>query len=314
MFFDEYNNFVAMSKDYIMPTETARETNIVLSGSTNQVEDGIIKNQTSGTLPNILSIASQDKKIYNDGKINYTTRYIQRSAGTIKQASMIDKDRTWIYKPVLLWEVAGTDSTKTINEIASKQSSYVLGAMPLNSDLIDSPPTVVNNLVTNNTIDFGENVYWLTRYNGYFYSNGEVIKYDAAQFNVTGIGNVWISDNQEYQNYFQSLPFNGKIYPTGLVRIASTPYYETVDGVSRLKNGAVESHGRSQFGTPIAYHSAGVNDYWSNNDYVRGCNMQTQYLFTTEIDPTIPTTTTGLAGIDNVTARQTTRNSIIKNF
>jgi hypothetical protein len=85
----------------------------------------------------------------------------------------------------------------------------------------------------------GENIYWLTRYNGYLYSNGEIIRYDAAEFNVTGTGNVWISSNQEYQKYFASIPFNGKIYPTGLVRIFSTPYYETVDGTTRLQNGAV---------------------------------------------------------------------------
>ena len=318
MFFDEYNNFVVMSKDYLLPSTTERTTDLVLSGSNNQFSDGIIENQTSGTLPNILSIASEDKKIYNDGKINYTTRYIQRSYGTIRQASMIDKDKTWVYKPALLWEVAGTENTKTINEIAAKQGSYVLGAMPLNSDITDQPPYVENHILKNNVIDFGENIYWLTRYTGYFYANGEIVQYDAAQFNITGVGNVWISSNQEYQNYFSSLPFNGKIYPTGLVRIACTPYYETVDGNTRLKNGVVESNGRSQFGTPIAYHSAGLNEYWSNNDYVRACNMKTEYLFTTKLQEdltaSLPSTTIGAAGIDSAVARQTTRNSIIKDF
>ena len=318
MFFDEYNNFVVMSKDYLLPDATARATDLVLSGSNNQISDGIIENKSNGTLPNILGITSEDKKIFNDGKINYTTRYIQRSYGTIRQSSMIDKDKTWIYKPVLLWEVAGTDNTKTINEIASKQGSYVLGAMPINSDINSEPPYVSNGVLTNNVIDFGENIYWLTRYNGYFYSNGEIIKYDAAEFSITGVGNVWISSNQEYQNYFSYLPFNGKIYPTGLVRIYAMPYYETIDGQTRLKNGEVESHGRSQFGTPIAYHSAGINPYWSNNDYVRACNMKAEYLFTTKLDEdvvaSLPATTIGAAGVDNTIARQTTRNGIIKNF
>ena len=89
--------------------------------------------------------------------------------------------------------------------------------------------------MTNNVIDLGENVYWITRNQGYFYSNGEVIRYDAVQYNVTGIGNVWISNNQEYQNYFAALPFNGKIYPTGLLRIYSVPYYEIVNGITKLK-------------------------------------------------------------------------------
>ena len=378
MFFDEYNNFVVMSKNYMLPKENERNTNLILSGSNNQSISGIIENQTSGTLPNILSIASEDKRVYNNGKINYTTRYIQRSYGNIRQASMIDQEKTWIYKPALLWEASGTDSTKTINEVASKQSKYVLGAMPINSDLSNNIPTVVNHQIQNNVIDLGENVYWLTRYQGYFYSNGEIIRYDAAQFNVTlaiwypiqsdgslldsspqivlpgrlaptsfiddldkkvangeiteaqkgqeiqawrtshrqGSSNVWITSNQEYQNYFKSLPFNGKIYPTGLVRIYTVPFYETIDGITRLQNGSVYEHGRAQFGTPITTHSAGINSYWSNNDYVKGCEMKTEYLFTTSLleDISTPSTTTGAAGINNTKARQTSRNGTIKNF
>jgi hypothetical protein len=316
MFFDEYNNFIVMSKDYLMPTESQRGTDFVISGSTNQTDTGVIENSSSGNLPNIISIASQDNKIYNDGKINYTTRYIQRSYGSIKQSSMIDQDKTWIYKPSLLWEVSGTENTKTINEVASNQSNYVLGAMPLNSNLSSSAPTVVNHAMTNNIFDLGENVYWLTRYQGYFYSNGEIIKYDAVEFNITGTGNVFISSNQEYQSYFSSLPFNGKIYPTGLVRIYATPYYETVDGITRLQNGAVVDHGRAQFGTTITSHTAGIDDYWANNDYVRGVDMQSQFMFTTALDEdvTYPSTTTGAAGVNNVLARQTTRTGVIKNF
>ena len=332
MFFDEFNNFIVMSKNYLMPNTTERPTSFVLSGTNNQTDSGVVENATSGNLPNIISIASEDKKVYNGGNISYTARYIQRSYGSIRQASMVDRDKTWIYKPALLWEVAGTDNTKTINEVASKQGKYVLGAMPLNSDLTASLPVVQNGIVINNIMDIGENVYWLTRYQGYFYSGGEVIRYDAAEFNVTlpiwypvksdgtldetkpqivlpgklapveitleediriwrnsnrqGSSNVWISSNQEYQKYFASLPFNGKIYPTGLIRIFSTPYYETVDGISRLQRGAVYEHGRGQFGTPIVTHTAGINQYWSDNAYVRGCDMQTQYLFTTSsLDP-----------------------------
>jgi hypothetical protein len=318
MFFDEYNNFVVMSKDYLMPTLDQRETDFVLSGSNNQTDSGIIENSSSGNLPNILAIASQDKKIYNDGKINYTTRYIQRSYGSIRQSTMIDKEKTWIYKPSLLWEVSGTENTKTINELASKQGSYVLGAMPLNSDLVGTPPVVVGNILTNNVIDLGENVYWLTRYNGYLYSNGEVIRYDASEFDITGTGKVWINSNQEYQKYFSSIPFNGKIYPTGLVRIYATPNYETIDGITRLQNGAVVDHGRGQFGTQIVSHSAGINSYWTNNNNVRGLDMQSQYLFSTKLDAdlasTLPATTVAAAGISNTVAKQSTRNSIIKNF
>ena len=367
MFFDEYNNFVVMSKNYMMPSLQQRQTDITLSGNNTSQDIGIIENSpTSTKLPNIISISSEDKKIFNDGKINYTTRYIQRSYGSIRQSTMIDQDKTWIYKPSLLWEVSGTENTKTINELASKQSSYVLGAMPINSDVVGVAPTVVNNVVTNNIIDLGENVYWLTRHDGYFYANGEIIRYDAVQFNVTlpiwypiktdgsldttkpqvvlpgklapsnitkeedirswrnsnrqGGSNVWISSNEEYQKYFSSIPFNGKIYPTGLVRIFSKPYYEVVDGVTRMKNGAVESHGRGQFGTTITSHSAGIDQYWSNVDNVRGCDMKSQYLF--NLSPTADIQAeakalglvAGTAGQNNTLAKQTTRNGVIKNF
>jgi len=316
MFFDEYNNFVVMSKDYLMPTETQRQTDFVLSGSNNQTDSGVVENSSSGNLPNIIAIASQDKKIYNDGKINYTTRYIQRSYGSIRQSTMIDKEKTWIYKPSLLWEVAGTENTKTINELASKQGSYVLGAMPLNSDISLNLPTVVGGVVINNVIDLGENIYWLTRYSGYLYSNGEIIRYDAAEFSITGVGNVWISSNQEYQKYFSSLPFNGKIYPTGLIRIYSTPYYETFDGITRLQDGPVVDHGRGQFGTPPTAHHAGINTYWTDDNYVRGLTMEADYLFTTQLEEYVqlPETGTGTAGVSNDIAKQSTRNSIIKNF
>ncbi|NDB60519.1 hypothetical protein EB001_19035, partial [bacterium] len=316
MFFDEYNNFIVMSKDYLLPESGNRSTDFILSGSNNQTDNGVIKNSTSGNLPNIISISSQDKKIYNDGKITYTTRYIQRTFGVRKQADKLESEQTWIYLPSLLWEVAGTEETRSRNNAAQQASAYALGAIPINSSLTSSVPSVSNGAVINNIMDLGEGIFYLPRYQGYFYSNGEIIKFDAVQFNITGTGNVWISSNQEYQRYFASLPFNGKIYPTGLVRIYSLPYYETVDGNTRMKSGAVYQHGRGQFGTPVVEHTAGINEYWTNNDYVRGCDMQTQYLFTTVLDEDInpPSTTVAAAGQNNTLARQTTRNGIIKNL
>jgi len=340
MFFDEYNTFIIMSKGYLTASEDQRSASFVLSAKNNQTDTGVVKNSSSGNLPNIFALSLQDRNIYNNGKISYTTRYIQRSYGSIRQASMVDAEKTWIYKPSLLWEVSGTETTKTINEVASKQGSYVLGAMPINSNLDNVPPTVENHQIINNTIDLGENIYWLTRYQGYFYANGEIIRYDAAEFSISlpvwygpdnevlplkpgqqapdgyvqGSSNVWISSNQEYQKYFSVLPFNGKIYPTGLVRIYTEPYYEVVDGVTRMQNGSVASHGRAQFGTQIASHSAGISTYWSDNSYMRGCDMQSQYLFTTQTDFEIPSTELGVAGKNDSLARQTSRTGIIKNF
>jgi hypothetical protein len=323
MFFDEYNNFVMMSKNYIMPSESQRSTDFTLYGSPDTQDLGVQENIAinSNVISNIIDVASQDQNVYNDGVINYSTRYIQKSIGSIRQASLIDNEQSWIYKPVLLWEVSGEQNLKSKNDTSGNQSSYVLGAIPLNSDLTDQLPYVSNNILYNNTIDLGEGSFWITRYSGYFYSNSEIIKYDAVQYNVSGFGNVWITSAEEYQNYFSKLPFNGKIYPTGLLRIYTEPNYETVNGITRLKNGAVAKHGRCQFGTgskdsegnlvPVK-HYAGANPYWTDNNNVRGCTMKSSYLFSTT--PTSYTVAVGNAGINNSLAQKSSRTSIIKNF
>jgi hypothetical protein len=334
MFFDEYNNFVAMSKNYMLPAPGDRATSTTLFGTNDQQDSGVIENEhTNIKLANIIEYTDQDSKIYNDGSITYNARHIQKSIGSLKQASLIDNEKTWIYKPVLLWEVAGTQNTKSVNGEVGNQSSYVLSAIPLNSDLTADVPVVVNNKLINNTMNFGEAVYWITRYNGYFYANGEVIKFDAVEYNVAGIGNVWITDVQEYQDYASKVPFNGKIYPTGSVRIYSEPNYQEIAGVLKLKNGPVAKHGRGQFGTSVVSHKAGLDNYWSNNDNVRGVTMKIDSLFNS-VATELPTTSTGLtvgaAGkssfinlgtnpvgtppTSNEIAQKTARNGIIKNF
>lgn len=317
MFFDEYNNFIVMSKEYLLPvSEEERGTDSRLYG---QVE--------GENLPNIINLAANDKVVYNDGQINYTTRYIQRTIGSTKAAQQLDQYKQYIYRPVLLWEVQGRESTKTINQLGAQNSGYTLGAVPLNTDLSDQVPYVLDNTIYNNIIDAGENVYWIPSYQGYFYANGEIIRFDAVQYTVSGqAGPVWITNNQEYQNYFSGLPFNGKMYPTGNIRIYTKPEYEIVDGIVNLKNGIVKEHGRGQFGTEIVSHSAGlINDnYWTNNETVRGCIMDSsKYLFTTNSYIDYPANlSNGVAGkiqndpyIDaDSFSRSSTRNGVVKNY
>ena len=321
MFFDEYNNFVMMSKDYFMPTKEQRATTFELKGTKDFVTDKEIKNKgtNNSKIANVIEVSAQSNNVYNDGVINYTTRHIQRSVGSIRQASLLDDERVYIYKPALLWEVSGTENTKSINNEVNDQSSYVLSAIPLNSNLTADVPVVKNNIVINNTFSLGESVYWVTRYNGYFYSQGEIIKYDAVQFNVSGYGNVWITSTEDYQDYFSKLPFNGKIYPTGLVRIYSEPKYFEQSGVIKLQNGPVVKHGRGQFGTEVVAHSAGISDYWKSDDNVKGCYMSAEYLF--EKKTPVPETTTDTAGKTTDTgissdalARTSSRTGLIKNF
>lgn len=290
MFFDEDNVFTMLSKNYIMPTEEERATDITVSAN-----------------QNIINIASKDNAVYNSGKITYISRYIQKTYGTIEQANYGLQDKTWIYKPVLLWEVSPPEDMRPTNAEVSNTSSYSLSAIPLNSDLTTALPTISNGKIINNTMDLGEGVLWLSRYSGYFYANGEVLKYDAVEHMVSGVsGPVWISSSQEYADYFAKLSFNGKIYPTGRIRIFSEPYFNSNGS---YKEGAVAKHGRGQFGTPIAYHPAGISSSWASN--LHGCKMQSSTLF----NNVVKTGVSGVAGLEsNSPTKNTTISSIIKNF
>lgn len=292
MFFDEYNNFVMMSKNYILPEPEERATDIVLYGSKDfEREDEVKNKKTRDELSNIIDVSFRENQVYNAGLINYQTRSIQRSYGSIRQASMIDRDKTWIYKPVLLWEAEGQENVRSQNDELEEQSAFALTAIPLNSRLTAQIPRVRNHKITDNIIDFGDGVYWTARYDGYFFANGEIIRYDAIEFSIPGLSavepenpniqgdNVWITSVAEYQGYFSKIPFNGKMYPTGRVRIYAEPHFEVVDGVTRLKNGPVAKHGRGQFGTEIVNHPAGLDPYWRNINNRRGCRMDFKYVF-----------------------------------
>lgn len=308
MFFDEENNFIVMSKGYMMPTTGERETNITLSGSTEP-----------GKYSNIEQITARDSKVFNDGQINYKDRYIQRSYGSIKQAMMQDRDKTWIYKPVLLWEASGSLNTKSQNGELTNSSSYSLSAIPLNSPLSDSLPAVQNGQIVNNIIDFGEGSYFMSRYDGYFFANGEIIRYDAVEYSIPDtVGSVWIMSSQEYSDYFQNVKFGKSIFPTGRVRIYAEPKYEKVNGETIFREGPVEKHGRGQFGTPVTSHSSGLSDFWSNNTInpTRGCKIPLADLlkFDTNTATTVSKAASlGEAGVSNSVVVTASRNGIIKN-
>jgi hypothetical protein len=320
MFFDEFNNFIVMTKAYLLDESVERIPDATLYGSDLMSNGNVIKPA------NIIAIESKDRKVYNAGTVNYTTRYIQRTGGTIAQSKFVDKN--YVYLPSLLWEVGGDETTRSANN--DRQDRFALSALPLNTNLSDQVPSVsVDRIIINNTLDVGENAYWLPRFQGFLYSNSEIIRYDAVEFTVTGTGNVWISSNLEYQKYFSKIPFNGKMYPTGLIRIYSEPFFETITGVTitennqeieesvRLRVGEVVAHGRGQFGTKPVNHSAGLDSYWSDNKNVQGCDMDSSLLYTTDLvanRATPSTVNTGPAGLNKAIAEKTQRNGIIKNF
>jgi hypothetical protein len=370
MFFDEDNNFVFMSKSYMLANpgdrlgdaNAASEINSVLYGTMDSEKTKVYTNKpTTANLANIIEISSKKDNVYNDGKISYKSRYIQKSYTETRQASLIDEEKVWQYKPALLWEVAPGETTKSINEEKASQSAYSLSAIPLNSTLTSTAPTVTGGVVINNTMDLGEGIYWISRYNGYFYANSEIIRYDAVEYSipqpsqtdilettanlaagnvvtvastatlqvgqklskisgdgafgagakvasitnatsfittvshsVTGDGktvkfvgrsaitNYWISSQEEYQKYFARIPFNGKMYPTGRVRIYSEPNY-TDD--TTLAEGAVARHGRGQFGSTISEHRVGLPSWVTDNTgtTIAGCEMRSELLFNDKV-------------------------------
>lgn len=307
MFFDEYNNFVVMTKEYMLANSDVRPTDMILSG-----------NDTP--LANVESIVPNESIVLNNGIINYTVRYIQREISSIGSSIQLDNERTYRYKPTLLWEVSSNQETKTINESTKEASGFALGAIALNSDLSDEIPVVENHAIVNNIIDVGESIYWLPRFQGYLYANGEIIRFDAVEYAIPGSSSplVWITNNQQYQQYFSKLSFNGKIYPTGRIRIYAEPYYEIIDNVTYFKNGAVKNNGRAQFGTQIAYHPAGLPEYWSTDSNAYGIKMNSSNLFTTIptedlIAPALGSAKT-ITPEENALARKSSRNGIMKNF
>jgi hypothetical protein len=283
MFFDEYNNLVVSSRNYFVPGLDDRDTDFAFLGSEIALFSEEELSQGAARiydLPNIEAIASQEDSIFNDGKISYKSNYIKKSQANTTQTYMLDSEKTWVYQPVLLWEASGEELAKAQNEQTATQNSYSLTAIPLKSDLSDVVPYVSGGQVLSNIVDFGEAVYFLGRYNGYFYANGEIIKFDAIEYSVPGVTDVvWITSIDEYQNYFSKIPFRGKMYPTGRVRIYSEPKYKTLNGVTVLQDGAVQKHGRGQFGTAVAYHSAGVNQAWTDGSRVKGIGMNSKFIF-----------------------------------
>ncbi|CAB4242194.1 hypothetical protein UFOVP222_45 [uncultured Caudovirales phage] len=282
-------------------TETSFSVNATVSGTP---VSSTAKVKISPALANITDIKTEQDRVYNDGKITYATRYIQKSLPTVEAVSLDSKDVIWHYKPVLLWEVSAPQDVRPANEQVNTQSGYVLSALALNKNLSKNIPRVVKKITSdvsptyetvmvNDVIDFGESISWLPRYNGYFYSNGELIKYTAVEYSVSGSGLVWLSSPQDYQKYFATLPFGGKIYPTGRVKIFAEPYYELLfsdsqktlpiydsNGIqmSRMLLGDVSKHGRGQFGTKIATHNAGVPSDWMDKENIYGCLMDSRYI------------------------------------
>jgi hypothetical protein len=269
MYFDEYNNLVVKYKESVYDNSNAVE---------------IRGNTTSSGQSEIMSFDSIEKKIYTSGTVNFTQRYIQRTMGSLEQFNYSDEDKEWIYLPALLWEASGDLVTRSINEKAGNASGYGLTALALDRPLSDKVPVYDANAsgldgvdkVLNNEIYVGASARWMYRYAGYFYAGGEVIKYDAVEWAYTKkqgdksvVVTSWVEDVDQWSEIFGNLPYRGKMYPTGKIRI----FAEVVDK-------KVVSHGRGQFNTDVVSHSAGIPSEWTSKANTYGFEQDTDYLFT----------------------------------
>ena len=320
MYFDEYNNFVCMSKNRIMPTAdeytalTGASEDITLYGSIDYTKSDISNNHpTSTKLANIISLESEDDVVYNSGKVVYDDKYIQKSAITTQEMSVYDDTRSYKYKPVTLWESSGTDNLTSINGEKMENQSFVLAALPLAQDLLSTyqpyadQPNTANAVIKNNTIDFGTEIMFINKYNGYLYANGEVIKYDAIEYSITGYAdNVWITSSTDYSKYYAALPFGGSMKKTGKIRIYTKPQYNLNGYIS----GIVEN-GRAQFGTEAVDHVAIPTK--DNTDFLKTSNqkvfsMQSKWLFNDSYKTTTVSlkNCSGASGQKNITTDSTT--------
>lgn len=276
MFFDESNNFIVMSKKYLVPDSPAdRDYNTTIYGF-----------DTGTKKTNIINISSQSNDIYNDGKITYYNRYIKKQSNQVSSESLLDKEKYLSYEQVVLWSINDRQEKiiKSPNGEDITANGYVLTAMPLASKLTTSIPKVVNQEIKYNEIDFGDNVYWMARPSGYLYANGEIIRYDAIQYSA-GNQKVWIQNDNDYIKYYSELSLNQKMYPTGIIRIYAEPKYNS-DG-TYVEN-TIAKHGRGQFGTTITDHTATEKelDYnWKNP--IEPLVTDWQYLFNSKTSSTI---------------------------
>ncbi len=300
MWFDEKNNLCMGTREWLFSNQ--RDIAGILRAENN--EEG---------LANVITVASNEKKVVNNGTINFTERYIQREKAALKQAYNTAKWSNWSYKPVKLWEIAPDQQLRTYNTASKNGSIYSLSALPLSEDITAEEPKIVGGEIVNNIMEFGEGITWLGRANGYLYANGEIIRFDAIEFSISGLGVRWITDNDDYQGYLADLPFGGKIYATGRVRIWVEPNYDENGNYA-----SVNAHGRGQFGTTIVEHKAGLNEEWTNSTNTFGLQMDSSYLYSPDHIRKYPidmqNAVTGMDLEIHTNARTSTRTSVIKNF
>ena len=91
MWFDEKNDFCVASKNWALPSGDERPADGVLAGDSLYTEAGALT-----SLANIINISSDEKKVANDGKVNYTERYLQREKASLEQSMHTNRWASWV--------------------------------------------------------------------------------------------------------------------------------------------------------------------------------------------------------------------------
>lgn len=246
MFFDEYNNFVVMPREHFddAPVYTLR-------GSDNLV--------------NIESIESISSSVIADASIKFTHRDLARSTLPLQNPTAEQKltratgeaSNVMAYKVAQLWTADNLSNHKT------------LSSGPLNTDLSAAVPVYDPSrpdTVANNTMDIGLYSEYFP-FQGMVYMNGEVVRYDAKQYVISG-RNMWVSSQEHLTELTARSSFtmpdgSGQmIFPTGLLRIYTELTKTSTGQVS------VSKHGRGMFGTQITSHTADPVEWLASPVYV----------------------------------------------
>lgn len=277
MFFDEYNSFIVMFKNRMMPSNPTADIKMI--------------GNSGDELANIKSFASEDKQRFNDGSISFSEKSLGREIYNFDDANRLAKGRRLYNKPSLLWEVQPQNSLYSTGE---QSSGYSLFAGPLKKSLTREPVKVVGGQLTNNVIEIGDQIDLLADYEGYLYANGEIIRFDAVEYvadsisrnSQSGVRPVtqqiskkWITSASEYEEMRANVPFGGTVYPTGRLRIFAEPRFNE-DGT--YKNGDVQRSGRGYFNTEVVHHYGidGINRAWTTDSkYVKAYNQSYEHLF-----------------------------------
>lgn len=249
MFFDEKNNFVVMPRKHFGTDPVYLLRSVAVDGRRPNIED-----ITSFSLDTMSDIAI--KFTHRDIAREHLMDLKHRIRDSNASSTLGESSNTVGYKVSSLWD-------------ASKLENPTLAVGMLRVALSAEPPrydTTAPDGVANGSFDIGMWAEFFGNFEGMVMMNGEIIRYDAKQYNING-RNVWVTSQNHLDELTGRSPFRRAdgtgqlIYPTGLLRIYTD---FSNDGNGNL---VLMSHGRGMFNTTITYHPAEPIEWTNGKTY-----------------------------------------------